>query len=51
MLKRAGLIIADTKFEFGIDDGKLIVIDEMLTPIPSRFWEADNTRSGISGQL
>ena len=35
-----GIIIADTKFEFGLCDGDLIVIDEMLTPDSSRFWEA-----------
>lgn len=35
-----GIIIADTKFEFGHCDGELIVIDEMLTPDSSRFWEA-----------
>ena len=33
-----GIIIADTKFEFGIDDGELILIDEILTPDSSRFW-------------
>lgn len=33
-----GIIIADTKFEFGIFDGKLILIDEVLTPDSSRFW-------------
>ncbi len=37
-----GIIIADTKFEFGLDDaGKLILIDEILTPDSSRFWPAD----------
>ncbi|HPM40927.1 MAG TPA: phosphoribosylaminoimidazolesuccinocarboxamide synthase [bacterium] len=36
-LKR-GIIIADTKFEFGLMDGKLILIDEVLTPDSSRFW-------------
>ena len=36
-----GIIIADTKFEFGIVDGEPIVIDEMLTPDSSRFWPAD----------
>ncbi len=36
-----GIIIADTKFEFGLLDGKLIVIDEALTPDSSRFWPAD----------
>ncbi len=35
-----GVIIADTKFEFGIVDGKLILIDELLTPDSSRFWDA-----------
>ncbi len=37
--KSRGLIIADTKFEFGIENGKLIIIDEMLTPDSSRFWD------------
>ncbi len=41
-----GFIIADTKFEFGIDNGKLIIIDEMLTPDSSRFWEADKYTAG-----
>jgi phosphoribosylaminoimidazole-succinocarboxamide synthase len=35
-----GIIIADTKFEFGMVNNKLILIDEMLTPDSSRFWEA-----------
>jgi phosphoribosylaminoimidazole-succinocarboxamide synthase len=44
-----GIIIADTKFEFGTDaDGKLYVMDEMLTPDSSRFWPADEYRVGIS---
>ena len=44
-----GIIIADTKFEFGTDaDGKLYVMDEMLTPDSSRFWPADQYRVGIS---
>jgi len=44
-----GILIADTKFEFGIDeDGKLYVMDEMLTPDSSRFWPADEYRVGIS---
>ena len=33
-----GIIIADTKLEFGICDGKIILIDELLTPDSSRFW-------------
>jgi phosphoribosylaminoimidazole-succinocarboxamide synthase len=36
-----GIIIADTKFEFGLIDGQLMLIDEILTPDSSRFWEAD----------
>jgi phosphoribosylaminoimidazole-succinocarboxamide synthase len=44
-LKR-GIIIADTKFEFGIFDGKLILIDEVLTPDSSRFWPADQYAPG-----
>ena len=36
-----GVIIADTKFEFGLSGGKLILIDEVLTPDSSRFWPAD----------
>ena len=44
-----GIIIADTKFEFGTDaSGKLYVMDEMLTPDSSRFWPADEYRVGIS---
>ncbi len=36
-----GIIIADTKFEFGIDEDRLILIDELLTPDSSRLWDAD----------
>jgi phosphoribosylaminoimidazole-succinocarboxamide synthase len=44
-----GIIIADTKFEFGLDDdGRLHLIDEVLTPDSSRFWPADQDRTGIS---
>ncbi len=42
-----GIIIADTKFEFGVDEaGKLYLIDEALTPDSSRFWPADQYRVG-----
>jgi phosphoribosylaminoimidazole-succinocarboxamide synthase len=41
-----GIIIADTKFEFGLADGDLILIDEALTPDSSRFWPADSYRPG-----
>ena len=43
-----GIILADTKFEFGELDGELILIDEVLTPDSSRFWPADQYRVGIS---
>ena len=44
-----GIIIADTKFEFGTDaDGRLYLIDEALTPDSSRFWPADSYRVGTS---
>ncbi len=44
-----GIIIADTKFEFGTaPDGRLLVIDEMLTPDSSRFWPADRYTAGRS---
>jgi phosphoribosylaminoimidazole-succinocarboxamide synthase len=44
-----GIIIADTKFEFGLDeDGRLYLIDEVLTPDSSRFWPADRYKVGIS---
>jgi len=42
-----GIIIADTKFEFGrADDGRLLLIDEVLTPDSSRFWPADSYQPG-----
>jgi phosphoribosylaminoimidazole-succinocarboxamide synthase len=43
-----GIIIADTKFEFGIDNGRLVLIDELLTPDSSRFWDAEKYRAGKS---
>ncbi len=43
-----GLILSDTKFEFGLLDGKLIAIDEMLTPDSSRFWPMDDYEPGRS---
>jgi phosphoribosylaminoimidazole-succinocarboxamide synthase len=44
-----GIIIADTKFEFGLRDGELVLADEALTPDSSRFWPAESYRAG-SGQ-
>jgi len=43
-----GIIIADTKFEFGFVDGKLILIDELLTPDSSRFWDTAQYTVGCS---
>ena len=43
-----GIIVADTKFEFGLLDGRVILIDECLTPDSSRFWPADEHQLGIS---
>jgi phosphoribosylaminoimidazole-succinocarboxamide synthase len=43
-----GIIIADTKFEFGLDGDKLIIIDELLTPDSSRIWEVDLYKVGQS---
>ena len=46
-LKR-GIIIADTKFEFGLASGELIIIDELLTPDSSRFWDEKQYSPGSS---
>jgi phosphoribosylaminoimidazole-succinocarboxamide synthase len=43
-----GIIVADTKFEFGVVDGKLLLIDECLTPDSSRFWPKDQYVVGQS---
>ena len=42
----AGVIIADTKFEFGILEGRVVLADEVLTPDSSRFWPADDYEPG-----
>jgi phosphoribosylaminoimidazole-succinocarboxamide synthase len=44
------VIIADTKFEFGLHDGRIILCDEVLTPDSSRFWDARHYRVGESPQ-
>ncbi|MBP7148108.1 MAG: phosphoribosylaminoimidazolesuccinocarboxamide synthase [Acidobacteria bacterium] len=44
--EQRGIIIADTKFEFGLIDGKVAICDEMLTPDSSRFWPKDGYRPG-----
>ena len=43
-----GIIVADTKFEFGLSDGELVLIDECLTPDSSRFWPKDQYVVGQS---
>jgi len=43
-----GIIIADTKFEFGINNGEVLLIDELLTPDSSRFWPKDKYQVGKS---
>ncbi len=43
-----GILIADTKMEFGVKDGRLLLIDELLTPDSSRFWPKDNYCPGSS---
>jgi len=44
--EKRGIIIADTKMEFGVKNGEVILIDELLTPDSSRFWPKDTYRSG-----
>jgi len=46
--RERGVILADTKFEFGERDGELLVIDEMMTPDSSRYWPADEYAPGSS---
>ena len=43
-----GIILADTKFEFGVLDGKILLADEVLTPDSSRYWPASSYKEGIS---
>ncbi|MHB8205599.1 MAG: phosphoribosylaminoimidazolesuccinocarboxamide synthase [Desulfomonilaceae bacterium] len=46
--EKRGIIIADTKFEFGVIDGDLAIVDEILTPDSSRFWPMDQYLVGMS---
>ncbi|GAC1339034.1 MAG: phosphoribosylaminoimidazolesuccinocarboxamide synthase [Candidatus Dormibacteria bacterium] len=46
--ERAGILLCDTKFEFGLVEGELILIDEVFTPDSSRFWERSEWREGAS---
>lgn len=48
VVDKAGIILCDTKFEFGILDGQVILIDELLTPDSSRYWSTDTYSVGIS---
>jgi len=46
---KKGIIIADTKFEFGLDpNGNLVLMDEVLTPDSSRYWPADQYKEGVN---
>ncbi len=47
-VQKVGLILCDTKFEFGIWNGEPILIDELLTPDSSRYWESSDYKLGIS---
>lgn len=46
--EKRGIILADTKFEFGLLDGRIILIDELFTPDSSRFWDKKLYKTGIS---
>ena len=46
--RKRGIILADTKFEFGLIDGQVVLIDEVLTPDSSRFWDVEEYDVGIS---
>ena len=48
VLAEIGILLADTKFEFGLQGGKLLLIDEALTPDSSRFWPADEWQPGTN---
>lgn len=47
-LLKAGIVLADTKLEFGFLGNEIVLIDEVLTPDSSRFWDADNYEPGVS---
>lgn len=48
MARKRGIILADTKFEFGVYKGEIILIDELLTPDSSRYWPLDEYKEGKS---
>ena len=47
LARNAGLILADTKFEFGMIDGELTLADEIFTPDSSRYWDASTHQAGV----
>ncbi len=47
-MREKGIILADTKFEFGLKDGELLLIDEVMTPDSSRFWPVETYQPGTS---
>lgn len=47
-MEKAGILLCDTKFEFGLDGDKIVLIDEILTPDSSRYWDAATYSVGIS---
>ena len=48
LARKKGIILADTKFEFGMHDGQIIIIDEVLTPDSSRYWPAAEYQEGMN---
>ena len=46
--RERGILLADTKFEFGLDGDEIVLADEVLTPDSSRFWEVEVHRAGVS---
>ena len=48
LAKTKGFLLADTKFEFGLKDDRLLLIDEVFTPDSSRFWRADIYQPGTA---
>lgn len=48
--KKGGILLADSKYEYGIRDGEIILIDELLTPDSSRFWDAEKYAPGGAQQ-
>lgn len=47
-MERAGILLCDTKFEFGLENGRIVLIDEVLTPDSSRYWDQSTYAPGTS---